>query len=286
VRDRTGYAILQFKINTTVFLLVSDHQYINFIMKYVQMKWFSKVMMLVGILFLTACAVPKYSYEKEDAGTVFLSLTSNLALSRAMSNWSIDFEAISESARNELPRHFRGFEVSTSTRSYGANRSNGQKFNIDDIDRFGDVHLSHKIPPGRYRIRFFYKIDAPAGNNMPSTASTLLINQFYAVDEKSIFPLIKPQNTSQAFPDIQFIVEPGKAVYLGAFNAGMFACKNELGVSKTCMNFEVSVIDEFLRDSKLLKDSLAKRAETDKFELVNRVLKVDRTKSPKLYSTP
>jgi hypothetical protein len=76
---------------------------LGYLMKNIKLKWLYASLLIVLLSVLTGCAVPKYSYDKEDAGTVYLSLTSNFAMSRHMANWQIVFEAIDEKAKKELP---------------------------------------------------------------------------------------------------------------------------------------------------------------------------------------
>ena len=246
-------------------------------MKSIIRKYLRTILMILGVMFLTACAVPKYSYDKEDAGTVFLSLTSNSAMSKPMVNWQIIFEAVDERAFKELP----GFGLTVSSRI--ANRCglpSEDQFNILQSDKFGNVMQSAKIAPGRYKVRAFAQQDEYVRNNLPVPFELILINETI---QDSKWPIITTKNKKQ-FPHIEFTVEPGKAVYLGSFNAGMFECVQDLGLIQSCKRFEIVIKDEFKRDSHILKDQVMKQANEPKFELVNRVLKIDKSKSPFLYS--
>ena len=245
-------------------------------MKFQMSKCIRSCFVVLGIAFLTACAVPKYSYDKEDAGTVFLSLTSNDAMSKQMVNWQITFEAIDEKARKELP----GFGMTTSTRIYDWARKPEQQFKILELDKFGNVMQSTKIAPGRYKVRSINRQDKLIKDNLPYPFSVMLVNE---TNNDSIFPLIKT-NVEKKFSNIEFTVEPGKAIYLGSFNAGMFECSTELGIFTSCKKFEIVVRDEFKRDTQLLKEYQMKRTQEPNLELVNRTLQIDAAKSPYFFT--
>ena len=245
-------------------------------MKYSILSWFSRCFLLVSAVLLTACATPKYSYDKEDAGTIFLSLTSNFAMSEEMVNWQIVFEAIDEKARKELP----SFGINTSTRIYGWAGKPEQQFKILDLDKFGNVMQSTKIAPGRYKISVINRQEKLIKNNLPYPFEEMLSNETNA---DSIFPIIKI-GSRKKFSNIEFTIEPGKAVYLGSFNAGKFECVKELGLFQSCKRFEIVIKDEYKRDSLILQEQLSKQANLSKLEFVNRVLKIDRSKSPFLFS--
>jgi hypothetical protein len=244
-------------------------------MKNIKLKWLYASLLIVLLSVLTGCSVPKYSYDKEDAGTVFLSLTSNFAMSRHMANWQIVFEAIDEKAKKELP----GFGLTTSAKIYGWAGKPEEQFKILTLEKFGNVMQSTKIAPGKYKVRSVNIQDALVKNNLPVPFKVVFNNENI---KDSVFPLIKTSN-QKTFPDIEFVVESGKAVYLGSFNAGMYDCKDII-IFNSCDKFHIVMDDEFKRDSLILKEQLSKQANVSKFEFLNRVLKIDRSKSPFLFS--
>jgi hypothetical protein len=247
-------------------------------MKFLISKWLRFCMLIVGFAYLTGCAVQKYSYDQEDAGTVFLSQTTNLAMSPHATAWSITFVPLDEKTRKELPI----FELPISTRIYGFAGKPEEQFQILSQDKFGNAKQTTKLPPGRYKIDAINRQEKLIQNNAPAGFLQHMYNEKNKEPPAILKNLIRSHD-AKSFPSIEFEVLPGKAIYLGSFNAGMYDCTKVL-LLHSCAKFQVNVTDEFERDKNHLKNYLSKRPNEPMLEFVNQTLKIDKVKSPYLFS--